>query len=295
MKIEKGEYTLFNGDCIPVMSNEIDPNSIDLSVFSPPFASLYTYSSEIEDMGNSRESDDEFLLHYEFSIDPLFKIMKAGANVCVHIADIPRLKEQHGYIGCYDLMGDIIRMMERHGFIFYRRWTINKNPQAQSILHHSITLTFTNFEKDSRQSAAALADYLLVFKKPGIHPSQVHPQATRDEWIEWANPTWYGKHERATGIAETDTLNKEAARCGNDERHICPLQLPLIERLVRLYSNPGEMVFTPFMGIGSEIYTALKWKRRAIGIELKKEWFDEACLNAEKAIYERDAQLEMFK
>ncbi len=294
-KHEHPEFTMFHGDCIPVMRDDMNPNSVDLAIFSPPFSQLYAYNSSDSDMGNSKDhsSDDEFLLHFDFAIDPLFKTMKPGCNVCVHCADLPRLKEQHGYIGAYDFPGDLIRIMEKHGFIYYRRWTINKNPQSQSIRHHSITLTFTQFEKDSRQSAAALADYVLVFRKPGI-AVPVKPQCSRDEWIEWANPTWYGKHESSMGIQETDTLNTRAAKCDNDERHICPLQLSLIDRLVRLYTNEGETVFTPFMGIGSEVYQSLLRKRHGVGIELKKEWFHESIKNALGAIKQRDAQLSLF-
>lgn len=289
---EHAEFTLHRGDCVSVMHEKIASESMDLSIFSPPFSSLYAYSSHDEDMGNSRDGDDEFLLHFEFAVPELFRVMKPGTNTCVHVADVARQKEAHGYIGFYDLMGDIIRMFERHGFIPLRRWTVNKNPQAQSIIHHSSTLTFTNFEKDSRGSSAALADYIVVFRKPG-KATPVTPEATRDEWIEWANPTWYGAHEKSGGIRETDTLNTLAARSGNDERHICPLQLGLIDRLVRLYSNRGETVFTPFLGIGSEVYQSLLRGRRGVGVELKEEYFREAVNNCQEAIRLRDAQMRL--
>ena len=286
----KDECIIYKGDCIEIMPT-LKPESMDLSIFSPPFSSLFAYSSNIEDIGNSRESDDEFLLHYEFSIKPLFDLMKPGCNVCVHVADVPRLKESHGYVGAYDLSGDIIKLMEKYGFYYYRRWTINKNPQSQSIRNHSITLTFAQFEKDSRQSSAALADYILVFKKPG-KAVPVKPQMDRNEWIECANPTWYGIHEnKGCGIKETDTLNTRKGP--NDVVHICPLQLGLIDRLVRLYTNEGETVFTPFMGIGSEVYQSLLRKRKGVGIELKKEWFEQSKVNVKRAIDKRDAQGEL--
>ena len=304
-KHEHPEFTLINGDCVKAIV-EIPENSVDLQVFSPPFASLYTYSSHIEDMGNSRDSDAEFLLHYNFLAPELTRILKPGHICAMHIADVPRLKEAHGYIGAYDLMGDLIRIHEKHGLHFVRRWTVNKNPQAQSILHHSSTLTFTQFEKDSRESAAALADYVVIFKKPGKLPDYVPvvPEATREEWIEWANPTWYGHHETVKcpnckqviiqGISQTDTLNKECVRTEKDEIHLCPLQLPLIDRIVRLYTNKGETVFTPFLGIGSEVYQSVLRHRKGIGIELKKEYYDQAIVNCLRAVKERDEQQEMF-
>ena len=290
--IIENECEIHHGDSIEVMPR-LKENSMSLAVFSPPFSSLFAYSSNIEDIGNSRESDDEFLLHYEFSIPPLFDLIKPGCNVCVHVADVPRLKESHGYVGAYDLSGEIIKLMEKYGFYYYRRWTVNKNPQSQSIRNHSITLTFAQFEKDSRQSSAALADYILVFKnKKAGKAVPVIPQMTRDEWIECANPTWYGIHENKDwGIKETDTLNTRKSE--GDMVHICPLQLGLISRLVRLYSNEGETVFTPFMGIGSEVYQSLLLKRKAVGIELKDEWFNQSVVNAKRAIYKRDAQGEL--
>jgi DNA modification methylase len=277
MFTDNSEYQLHLGDCVKTMHDLIPDNCMDLSVFSPPFSSLYSYSSHIEDMGNSRDSDDEFLLHFEFSVFELFRIMKPGTNTCIHLSDVPRLKEHHGYIGFYDLSGDVIRIMIKYGFIPYRRWTINKNPQSQSIRTHTSTLSFTQFEKDSMQSSAGLPDYLIVFKKPGEH-KQIKPEATRNEWIEWANPTWYGAHESVIcpnckqtiikGISETDTLNVRSARVEQDERHICPLQLQLIDRVVRLYSEKGDIVFTPF---------------------------NQAEINCKRAVKLRDEQMEMFK
>ncbi len=291
--MEKKEYEIILGDCIPHM-HELAKRKIqfDLSFFSPPFSSLYAYTNHNADMGNSRDSDDEFLLHYKFFTNALFPLIKPGRNVICHVQNPVRQLGKHGYMGIWDMRGEMIRIMESSGFIYYGESTIYKNPQAQAIRTKSHALTFTNFEKDSARSRPALADYLLVFKVPGQNEVPVKTDLTRDEWIKWASAIWethyeseYLKYPKVLfDIKETNTLNTLAAKDDNDERHICPLQLDLIEIVIRLWSNPGETIFSPFAGIGSEGYIALLHNRKFYGIELKESYYQEMKLNLEKAI-----------
>jgi DNA modification methylase len=283
----------------------------DLSVFSPPFSSLYTYSNNPADMGNSRESDDEFILHFRFFTDALFPLIKEGRNVCVHVQNPARSMTNHGYTGIWDMRGEIIRLFESSGFHYYGEATIWKNPQAQSIRTKTQCLTFSQFVKDSLKSRPALADYLLIFKKgygsdtpctgekqKNSHGAMERSDVPNDNWIDWASPIWLSKEEGIYmpyqtawfDILETDTLNYRMARQEEDERHLCPLQLDLIERCVRLWSNEGETVFSPFAGIGSEGYVSLKWKRNFIGTELKPEYADCANMNCQKALEELEAE-----
>jgi len=249
---------------------EIDADSIDLSVYSPPFASLYTYSPTERDLGNSR-TVDEFFEHYGFILKELFRITKPGRNTAVHTADVPAMLVRDGYIGLKDFPGDVIRAHEKAGWIYHGRVTINKNPQAQAIRTHSKALLFNQLNKDSSWSRPALGDYVLVFRKPGDNAVPITPVANGDidneTWIEWAHPVW-------NGISENDTLQYSCARSADDERHICPLQLETIERCIKLWSNPGETILTPFGGIGSEAYQAVKFRRNTIACELKQSYFD---------------------
>lgn len=301
------EYELYNEDCIEWMHKN-SHRQFDLSVFSPPFSSLYAYSKHPEDMGNSRESDDEFMLHFKFFTDALYPIIKDGRNVCVHVQNPARSIINHGYIGIWDMRGEMIRLFEKSGFHYYGEATIWKNPQAQSIRTKTQCLAFSQFIKDSLRSRPALADYLLVFKK-GISPevpctsekqknehgAMERKDLPNDKWIDWASPIWHTGDDSFylpyqtcwSDIKETDTLNYRMARTDEDERHLCPLQLDLIERCIRLWSNKGETVFTPFAGIGSELYQSLLWERRAVGTELKKEYYDVANQNCQNAIQER--------
>jgi len=269
-------FEIYNDDCIPAMQRfALEGRAFDLAVFSPPFASLYTYSDADADMGNSRDSDDEFLLHHEFFVRALFGVIKDGRNVLVHIANPTRSKNTHGHIGVWDLRGAMIRQFERGGFYYYGEVTVDKCPQAQAIRTRAHCLMFVSMARDAAVLRPALADYLLVFKKPGENAVPVRPLengVTREDWIEWARPIW-------RGIRETNTLNARAARSDEDERHLCPLQLDLIERCVRLWSNPGETVFSPFAGIGSEGHVACAHGRRFVGTELKPEYADLARRN----------------
>jgi len=270
-------YRLMLGDSCERLG-ELADDSVDLSVYSPPFASLYTYSPSDRDLGNSR-NDDEFFEHYRFIIDELLRVTKPGRNSCVHVQQLTTTMATHGFVGMKDFRGDVIRAHQAAGWIFYGEVTVNKNPQAQAIRTKAHTLMFQTLHRDSAASRPALADYLLVFKKPGDNAVAISPDVTNDEWIEWAHPVWWN-------IRESDTLNYQTARDEPDERHICPLQLSFIERCVRLWSNPGELVLSPFAGIGSEGYVSIKHGRRFIGCELKPSYWNSAVDNLNRAEYE---------
>ena len=271
---EGSGWKLMLGDCVERI-REIPDESIDFSVFSPPFASLYTYSNSDRDMGNSA-SFEEFFVHYGYLIDELLRVVKPGRNIAVHCQQLSTTLSTHGVIGLRDFRGELIRAHVAKGFVYHGEVCIDKDPQAQAIRTHSKALLFVQLRKDSSWLRPAMADYILVFRKPGENAVPIHPTIANDDWIEWARPIWYG-------IRESETLNAAVARSDKDERHICPLQLETIERCIRLWSNEGETVFTPFAGIGSELYVALKHNRNAIGIELKPEYFEVACRNVETA------------
>ena len=315
--IHRQDFAVVNGDCVERM-RDIEPHSIDLSVFSPPFSSLYAYTDADADMGNSRESDDEFLLHFQFFADALFPLIKPGRNVIVHLQQVSRFKVHHGYIGLFDIRGAVTRIMESAGFHFYGEVTIDKCPQAQAIRTKTACLTFTQKERDASVSRPALADHLVIFKAPGKNQTPIRNDVSREEWIEWARPLWSedpqftpDRLEGLTemidsarsagmvapfwrGIKETDTLNTRSAKSPNDERHVCPLQLPLIERCIRMWSNEGERVLSPFMGVGSEAVTAVKLNRLFTGIELNPRYFGVAKRNIEKELSARGRQTGLF-
>lgn len=258
---------------------EVKTDSVHLSVYSPPFANLYTYSDKIQDLGNSR-SWDEFFQHYQFIIKELLRVTKPGRLTAVHSSDIPAMQVKDGYIGMRDFPGAIITAYEKAGWVFRGRVTIDKDPQAQAIRTKSKSLLFVQMEKDASWSRPAIGDYIILFAKPGENQEKITPVAngemTREMWIEWARPVWYG-------ISESDTLQYTTARDAEDERHICPLQLGVIERCIKLWSNPGETILTPFGGIGSEAYQAIRFGRRAILCELKPSYFRIAVENLRNA------------
>lgn len=266
-------WTAMLGDSCERLA-ELDDNSIDLIVYSPPFASLFTYSPSDRDLGNCRDSA-EFHQHYRFIVDELLRVLKPGRLCVVHCQQIATQKGRDGAIGLYDFRGDLIRTHVGGGMIFHGEVTIDKDPQAQAIRTKATSLMFVTLNRDSAMSRPALADYLLMFRKPGDNAVPVKPDCDNETWIEWARPVWFD-------IKETNTLNTVVAREDADERHICPLQLDLIERVVRLWSNRGETVLTPFMGIGSEVYSAIKWGRRGIGCELKPSYWRTAVDNLQR-------------
>jgi len=274
---------------------ELPDNSIDLSVCSPPFDSLYTYSPSVRDLGNSA-SRIEFLDHYRFIVEHQLRVTKPGRNACIHVQQVATKKAVDGYVGLTDFRGDVIRLFQDVGWTFFGEVTIWKDPQAQSIRTKSQQLAFASKNRDSMRIRPALADYLLIFKKPGDNATPVPNEAVRgevtnDDWIEWASPIWSDAHAGGWlandghicpvwhGIRESDTLNARAGRDKADERHIAPLQLGFIDRCVRMWSNPGELILTPFGGIGSELYQSVKRGRRAIGVELKPSYWRAAVDN----------------
>lgn len=263
-------WTVKLGDCVDRIK-EIPDESVSMSVFSPPFASLYTYSASERDMGNSR-SYDEFFKHFRFLIPEILRITKPGRRCLVHCQQITTTKVTHGVIGWRDFRADIVKAYQDSGWVYDGEVVIDKDPQAQAIRTKSKALMFVQKNKDSSWCRPAMADYILCFRHPGENQVPVVPDVSNEEWILWARPIWYG-------IRESDTLNAAAARTEKDERHIAPLQLETIERCVRLWSNPGETVFSPFAGIGSEGYVSLQHDRKFIGIELKPEYWKQAVIN----------------
>lgn len=289
-------WRLYMGDSCEVL-RDFRADSVDLSVYSPPFASLYTYSSSLRDLGNS-SSNDQFFEHYRFIIDEMLRVTKPGRISAVHTADIAKTKASFGYMGLYDFPGDVIRAHCDAGWIFYGRCLIDKNPQAPAIRTKSHALMFVTKNRDSSATRPAIGDQLLLFRKPGVNDVPIKTDVSNDEWIEWAHPMWVGvsDEESATmmeregivpapvwyGVRETYTLNHREGRETNDEKHICPLQLDFIERCIRLWSNKGEYVLSPFAGVGSEVYMAAKLERYGIGIELKESYYRTAVDNMGK-------------
>lgn len=254
---------------------ELAPDSVDLSVYSPPFASLYVYSPSDRDLGNCAD-DNEFLEHYGFVVREMLRVTKPGRLSCVHVQQLANTKVAHGETSIRDFRGKVIKAHQESGWQYHGEVTVDKDPQAQAIRTKSQALLFVQLHRDSTKSRPALADYVLLFKKPGDNQVPVIPDVDNDTWIQWARPVWYG-------IRESDTLNVTVAREHADERHICPLQLPLIDRCLRLWSNPGELVLSPFAGIGSEGVGAIRAGRRFLGVELKPAYWRVAVRNLEAA------------
>lgn len=278
-------HLMLGDSCVRL--GELDDNSVDMSVCSPPFDSLYTYSPSLRDLGNS-SSRGEFLDHYRFIVDHQLRVTKPGRIAAIHVQQIATQKAKDGYIGLSDFRGDVIRLFQSAGWIFHGEATIWKDPQAQSIRAKVFSLAFTTKNRDSSNCRPALADYLLLFRKPGDNAVKIPHHAregevTNDDWIEWAGPIWFDHTGDIGGekfgpvwttIRESETLNARAGRENADERHIAPLQLEFIRRCILLYSNPGELVLSPFGGIGSEPYVAVKNGRRAVSCELKPSYWE---------------------
>ena len=296
---EGEHWKLMLGDSCERLA-ELPDDSVDLCVYSPPFASLYTYSPSDRDLGNAR-SMDEFAEHYRFILDEVLRVVKPGRIIAVHCQQIATQKWRDGVVGLTDFRGDLIRAHMEAGYTFYGEVTIWKNPQAQQIVKKVAVLSFSTLERDSSASRPALGDYLLIFRKPGDNEVPVSPECDRVEWTEWAAPIWTTDADPLDGVdagpfgvcwfdvRETNTLNTAVAKESADERHICPLQLDLIERVIRLWSNRGELILSPFAGIGSEGHEAVKLGRRFVGCELKPSYWQTAVRNLVSAENERNA------
>jgi hypothetical protein len=275
---EKNEwYHIKRGDCIQLIT-EVESESVGLSVFSPPFAELYTYSSHLEDMGNSKDYK-EFLTQFSFLIKELYRIMMQGRNVAVHCMDLPIQKGKEGFIGLRDFSGMILKAFEEAGFIYASRVTIWKDPVVEMQRTKALGLLHKQVKKDSTMSRVGIPDYVMIFRKDGERTNPVkNTDMSVDLWQKIASPVWMD-------IDYGNTLQGfRNGREENDEKHICPLQLDTIERLILLYSNKNDIVFTPFMGIGSEVYQAVKMDRKAIGFELKESYYDLAKANVKIAL-----------
>lgn len=270
---KRKNFELHLADCVD-LARELDSDSLDYSIFSPPFASLYTYSNSDRDMGNAKD-DGEFYRHFQYLIAEMFRAMKPGRNVSIHVMNLPTSKQSFGYIGIRDFRGDIIRLFQEAGFIYHSEVTVWKDPVVAMQRTKALGLLWKQIKKDSAMSRQGIPDYVVTFRKPGVNPK---PLAHSPEefpvslWQQLASPCWMD-------IRQSNTLNRKLAREENDERHICPLQLDLIERCMFLWSNPGDLVFSPFTGIGSEGYVALAMGRKFIGSELKRSYFEIAKQN----------------
>lgn len=290
MPIPEGlEFYVHHGDCIPHMA-AMPPASVDMSVFSPPFPSLYAYTSSPADIGNSEHVQTEARMHLSFFFRQLARVMRPGRVAVVHVAQIPRMKRT-GEVGLHDFRGLCIRVGERAGLVYEYDWMVRKNPQSQAIRTKSRELQFSGLESDRAKTRGTIQDYLIKFRAPGENAIAIDTkgEVSRNNWIEWAEGCW-------SDVRETDTLNVAEGRGEKDTKHICPLQLEVIRRCVRLFSNPGEIVFSPFAGIGSEGYIALTLGRRFYGCELKDEYHRAAIVNLQRAIVERQAhdQAQLF-
>lgn len=293
-KIEDN-WSMYRGDCVDVIKG-IPDESIHYSIFSPPFLSLYVYSDDFRDMGNSK-NDDDFYTHFEYLIPELYRVLKVGRLVTVHCSVVNKSIQNDGVMGLKDLPGMIRHLFEKHGFIYHAKVNVWKDPLVQATRTKSLMLAHKQISKDSTRCGAGFADELLTFRKPGQNTEPVahgrgfeqyfgewkEPEFEKNDnpklnkyshhvWQRYASPVWMDVHQG-------NTLNIIQGREDNDERHICPLQLDVISRCLELYTNPGDVVLSPFAGIGSEGYKSLEMQRKFIGIELKQSYYREACKN----------------
>lgn len=279
---------LYNGDCVEVIKG-IPDESIGYSIFSPPFASLFTYSNSERDMGNSKDYG-EFWEQFKFLIKELYRVLKPGRSVSFHCMNLPTVKERDGYIGIRDFRGDLIREFQKEGFIYHSEVCIWKDPLIAAVRTKALGLMHKQLEKDSYISRQGIPDYLVTMRKPGDNPDPIEGNFIEDEyfgsepptveglkrshlvWQKYASPVWMD-------IRQTLTLNFREARDDDDEAHLCPLQTDVIGRCLQLWSKKDDIVFTPFLGVGSEVYMARKLGRKGIGIELKESYFNQAVKN----------------
>lgn len=270
-------FTLYQGDCVEVLQG-FPSNSIHYSIFSPPFASLYTYSDSDRDMGNCKD-DAEFQRHFSFLINELWRVLLPGRLVSVHCMNLPAMKSRDGFIGVKDFRGDIIRLFVSAGFIYHSEVCVWKNPVTEMQRTKALGLLHKQIRKDSSMSRQGLPDYVVTFRKPGDNPqpiSHTPEQFPVDVWQCYASPVWMD-------IRQSNTLQRKSARDEKDEKHICPLQLDIIERCINLWSAPSEIVLDPFCGIGSVPYQAVQMGRKGLGVELKDTYFEQAVKNLQTA------------
>jgi DNA modification methylase len=279
-------FSIYNADCVD-LARVIPDDSIDFSIYSPPFESLFVFSNSERDMGNNASSED-FWNHYRFLIAEHMRIMKPGRLIAIHCMNLPSSKTRDGFIGLKDFRGEIIRAHQQAGFIYHSEVCIWKDPVVAMQRTKALGLLYKQLRKDSAMSRQGIADYLVVMRKPGDNPDPVthtHESLPVDLWQKYASPVWMD-------VNQTRTLQYMSARENEDERHISPLQLDVIERSIDLWSNPNDLVYTPFLGIGSEVYVALKMGRRGIGSELKPSYFKLAAENCKSAV--ADQQNDLF-
>jgi len=271
-QIVTDRYAAYHGDCVEVLKGLPDA-SIGYSIFSPPFASLYTYSNSPRDMGNVRD-DAEFFAHLDFLISELRRVMKPGRNISFHCMDMPSSKERDGVIGLKDFPGELLRAFQRHEFIFHAKVTIWKDPVTAMQRTKALGLLHKSVRENAAMCRMGIPDYLITVRTPGEQEDRVTHGAEFpvDLWQKVASPVWMD-------INPSDTLQFRSAREHDDERHICPLQLEVIRRGVMLWTNPHDIVLSPFMGIGSEGYVALEMGRRFVGAELKASYYAQAVAN----------------
>ena len=277
-QVTENRYAVYNGDSCEVVK-AIPDNSIHYTIFSPPFASLYTYSNSDRDMGNSK-GDDEFYNHFIYLAKELYRITMPGRLLSFHCMDLPLMKERDGVIGLKDFPSIIRQIFEDCGFIYHSKVTIWKNPVTEMQRTKALGLLHKQIRKDSAMNRQGIPDYIVTMRKPGDNPERVshtHETFPVDVWQNYASPVWMD-------IRQSDTLQKKSAREDKDERHICPLQLEVIQRCIELWTNPGDIVLDPFAGIGSVPYVAVTMGRRGIGVELKESYYKQARNNLEIAV-----------
>lgn len=269
-------WSAYLGDCVSVCA-QLPDESIDFSCYSPPFGNLFIYGPSAADMGNS--TDDEFTTHYGYLVREKFRLTKPGRLTAVHCSDLPMTKWKDGAVGVKDFSGDIIRLHQEAGWIYHSRRTIWKCPVVEMTRTKHVGLLYKQLVKDSSKSRGGMPDYLLTFIKPGENASPIAHNPSEfpvEQWQEWASPVW-------ESVNQTRVLNVRAARSAQDEKHLCPLQLDVIDRALVMWSNEGDVVLSPFMGIGSEGYESVKMRRRFIGVELKEAYWRQACQNLQAA------------
>ena len=277
-------FRAIHGDCVEEVA-KLPTDSIDFSIFSPPFAELYVYSDDIRDMGNCQDYE-EFFVHFQFLVKELARVVKSGRLVAIHCMDLPAMKGKDGYIGLKDFSGMLIQSFQKEGFIYHDRITIWKSPVVEMTRTKSIGLLHKTIKKDSSMSRTGIPDYILVFRNAGDNLVPITHQDTDEKqenylpvnlWQKYAEPVWYD-------INYSNTLQYTSARDEKDEKHICPLQLETIRRCLHLWSNEGETVLSPFGGIGSEGHESLRLKRNFIGIELKPSYYNQMQRNLQRMI-----------